>query len=88
MLSTFKLSAKNQTTVPNWVRRRLHVKAHQKIQYQPLGKNAVIMKAASTKHYQNIFNQPGLTRQNFDRFMKSIHMPNNNDLVGKERWNK
>ena len=88
MLKTFKLSAKNQTTVPTWVRKRLHVKSHQKIQYQPLGKNTVVMKAAKPNHYQNIFDQPGLTRHNFNQFMKSINMPNNNDLVGRERWSK
>lgn len=86
MLKTFKLSAKNQATVPTWVRRRLHVKAHQGIEYQPLGKHTVIMKAAKSPDYSNIFNQPGLTRKNFDKFMKDVDMPNNNDLIGKEKF--
>lgn len=42
--------------------------------------------SAKKPGYGDIFDQPGLTRKNFDKFMNDIDMLNNNDLVGKEKF--
>ena len=86
MLKTFKLSKKNQVTIPKSSRDLLNVKTHNRLVFINNYQNHTVTIKKAPEQHRNFFDRPGLTYKNYKKFCKSQDMSTDNNLVGKEKW--